>query len=655
MTRRTRWLWVAGTCVLTTQLSQAQTPALSPTPVLDGEFVVRHVDSLWSAAVARGTRRADGTPGPRHWVQSARYELDATVVPATSAIRGSGLLRYRNRSPDTLRTISLTLAQNLFRAGAPHDEVVPRTGGIVLESFCIARLTAAPAAQRCGASGAAAVTPNLRLDNTVAWLRLPAPLAPGDSIDLRASWRFTLPSDAAPRIGTDGEVSMIGYWYPQFAVYDDVAGWQADPYLATGEFYMDAADYDVRITLPGGYLVAATGVLQNAAEVLPSGVRDRLARARRSFAAVPVVSDSLRRAGGATLASPRLTWRFTASGVRDFAFYTSKKVVWDAMAALVPRAGTALTDTVLIHAFYRPSERGWRRAADFGRQSIEHFSRLLWPYPWPQMTLVEGIVDGGMEFPMLTIVSAGNEPRGLLTTLGHEVGHMWAPMQVGADERRFAWMDEGIASWLERSLLRASTGRDDDDEGIPDLYRMAARIHAEQSMLTHADHYSGTLTYTAASYDKLVVVLRAFAAEHGDSAVVRGLRAYGAAWAGRHPYPPDFTRLVLADAGLAREAFVREWATGTGSFDARIDSVTHAAGDSLQVHVSVAGGAFLSVPVVVKRDDGRSETMLIAAATFRAEPHQVLSVANGRTVTAVLLDPERTRPDLDTSNQRWSP
>jgi len=174
-------------------------------------------------------------------------------------------------------------------------------------------------------------------------------------------------------------------------------------------------------------------------------------------------------------------------------------------------------------------------------------------------------------------------------------------------------------------------------------------------MLTHADHYSGTLTYTAASYDKLVVVLRAFAAEYGDSAVVHGLRAYGAAWTGRHPYPPDFTRLVFAAAGAERDAFVREWVAGTGSFDARIDSVRRQGRDSLAVHLHVHGGAYLSVPVVVRRDDGRSERIVVPAAAFRAERAPVLVIGRARAVTSIVLDPERTRPDLDTGNQRWAP
>lgn len=625
--------------------------------MLDGEFVVRRADSLWNAAVARGTRDTSGAPGARHWVQGARYELQATYEPVERTLRGAGLLRYRNHSPDTLRSIALQLAQNLFRSGAPRDERVPVTGGIAVDSFCIARQAGAPAARTCGASSATPrpVTPDLRVDNTVAWLTLPVPLAPGDSIDLRTRWHFTVPPETAPRMGSDGEVSMIGYWYPQFAVYDDVAGWDADPYLGTGEFDMDHADYDVRLTLPPGWLVAATGVLQDAGDVLPPPLRERLQRAARSFAAVSVVNDTLRRSGGATLRAASLTWHFTATQVRDFAFYTSREVVWDAMAALVPRAdGTGATDTVLVHAFYRPAVKAWRRAADDGRQSIEHFSRTLWPYPWPQMSLVEGIVDGGMEYPMLTAVSVGSDARELLTTLSHEIGHMWFPMQVASNERRFAWMDEGLASWLERSLLRASTGHDDDEDGLPDLYRTVAGMKGEQGMLVHADHYSGPLTYTAASYDKLVVVLRAFAAEWGDTTLVRGLGRYGRAWRGRHPYPADFTRMVFAAAGAEREAFVREWVAGTGHFDARIDEVARE-GDSLSVSIRVDGGALLSVPVVVTRDGGRTETTLLRASAFRAVPRQVLRIPDARTVVSIVLDPARTRPDLDTSNQRWAP
>ena len=638
---------MAGACALVAQVCAAQ----SAPSVLDGRTVVQRVDSLWRSAVSRGTRAESGMPGPQYWVQHARYELRATIDPTAAKLRGEGTLRYHNRSPDTLRVIALTLAQNLFRSGAPRDEAVPTTGGVSLDGLCVSKQRGAPAAALCSSDR---TTGALRVDFTVAWLTLPAPLLPGDSVDVMARWRFAIPPDAAPRMGTDGSVSMLGYWYPQFAVYDEVTGWQVDPYLATGEFYMDHADYDVRITAPAGYLVAATGTLRNPGAVLPAPVRDRLQRAARSFAAIPVVSDSVRKAGGATLSGSALTWHFTADSVRDFAFYVSREVVWDAMAALVPRTAGAGSDTVLIHAFYRPRERLWRRAADYGRQSIEHYSRTLWRYPWPQMTVVEGIVSGGMEYPMLTIVSVGNDPRELQTTIAHEVGHMWFPMQVGSDERRFAWMDEGLASWLERSAMRASSGRDDDTDGIPDLYRMIQSMRAEQSMLTHSDHFRTSLAYTAAAYDKLVVVLRAFATEYGDSSLVHGVRAYGRAWSGRHPYPPDFTRLVFAAAGGERDAFVNEWIRGTGRFDARITDVARER-DTLTVSIRSDGGAHLSVPVQIMRDDRAAETILIPASAFRREMTQQLRVGGARSVTAIVLDPQRTRPDVDAAGRRWSP
>jgi aminopeptidase N len=297
--------------------------------------------------------------------------------------------------------------------------------------------------------------------------------------------------------------------------------------------------------------------------------------------------------------------------------------------------------------------RSWRAAADDGRRSIEHFSRLLWPYPWPQMTLVEGIVEGGMEYPMLSAVSVGPDARDLRATIAHEIGHMWFPMQVGTNERRFAWVDEGFASWLERSLLRVTNGPDDETDGLPSLYRIMGSRNAP-SMMVHSDHYASGMAYTMASYEKPVVVLRAFAAEFGDSALVAGIRALGARWSGRHPYPADVTRLLFAAAGREREAFVRDWVVGTGTFDAAIVSVTRAH-ETLDVQVRVSGGARLSVPVVITRDDGRTETITLAASAFRTAPVQTIRVGSARRVRRIELDPTRTRPDFDTGNQQWTP
>lgn len=633
--------------------------ARDPARPLDGATVVRAVDSLWSAAVARGTRAADGRPGPRLWTNAARYRLHATLDPRSGRVDGRGTLRYLNRSPDTLRTVVLQLAQNLFAKGAPHVEPVPVTGGVTVEGLCVARAGGAdwraPLPAGCSAEATAPRDPALAIDGTVATLALARPLAPGDSLELLARWHFTLPPKGAPRMGSDGEVAMVGYWYPQFAVLDDVVGWHVDPYLATGEFYADPADYDVAVTVPANVVVVASAPLRNAGEVLRPAVLQRLEKAMRSLAPVAVVTDSVRRARAVTLAGDALTWRFAGEGLRDFAFYASDAVVWDAGAALVPRPdGRPGRDTVLVQALYRPGFREWRKAADYLRVSVELFSRTLWPYPWRQMTAVEGIVEGGMEFPALTVATAG-DARELFVTLAHETAHQWFPMQVSTDERRFAWIDEGLASWLERVAQRAETGSDDDVDGVPDFWRTMVRTGGEETVLRPADRYRSLVTYTVAAYERPVVALRAFALEYGDSALARGIRTFGEAWkGGRHPYPPDFVRMVFAAAGADRDAFAREWLYGTGHLDLALADVA-AVGDTLAVTVRSRGGASLSTTLAVTRADGSVARLPIAAAALRdaAAAGVVVRIPSARTVRALQLDPERRLPDLDRSNDRW--
>jgi hypothetical protein len=254
----------------------------------------------------------------------------------------------------------------------------------------------------------ASVQPGFQIEGTVAWIRLPTPLAPGSAADLELSWEYTIPPDGAPRSGTDGEVFMVAYWYPQFAVYDDVNGWQTDWYMGNAEFYMGYADYDVALTVPAGWLVGATGELKNASEVLTPATRERLAEARRSPQVVHVVTEGDRAPGRSTTTGTggKVTWLFEARNVRDFAWGTSDKYLWDATRAAVGTVGCLPTissgaaasapqpacvqgtDSATINSFYRPSRIpwAWDQSARYARHSIEFLSTFLWPYLYPQMT-----------------------------------------------------------------------------------------------------------------------------------------------------------------------------------------------------------------------------------------------------------------------------
>ena len=392
-------------------------------------------------AVENGTRTRTGMPGPRYWQQRARYRLAAELDPDTRRVSGSGVVRYENHSPDTLALVAVRLYQNLYAPNAVRNEEVPVTGGMALSRVVAQGRALAPRARPVSVRDSA---PGWSLDGTTAWLRLPTPLAPGASADFEFRWSFVLPPDGAPREGTDGEIYYVAYWYPQIAVYDDVSGWQTDPYMANAEFYMGYGDYDVALTVPEGWLVAATGRLANADEVLPPAQRERLARARRTGEIVHVVAEDERGAGAGTVRAPasakgRLTWRFAARGVRDFAWGTSDRYLWDATRALAAdsaSSGSGGGDTVMIHSFYRPERRDWAwdRSAAYVRHSIEFLSRYLWPYPWPQMTAVDGVVScSGMEYPMMTCIGGRRDTLSLYSVTVHETAHMWFPMQVGSD------------------------------------------------------------------------------------------------------------------------------------------------------------------------------------------------------------------------------
>ncbi|MCH8122194.1 MAG: hypothetical protein IH853_03645 [Bacteroidetes bacterium] len=191
-------------------------------------------------------------------------------------------------------------------------------------------------------------------------------------------------------------------------------GWKADPYMGNGEFYMDCGSYDVSLTVPEGWWIGATGELQNPEEVLSEQSRARLNMATNSHDVVHVVMENDREPGTSTLDSPNdlLTWRFMAVEVRDFAFGTSDKYLWDATTAEVAdKNNDHSNDLSMIHAFYRPEEERWAPSAEFAQFSIEFLSNMFMPYPYPHMTMVEGVMGGGMEFPMITHIGGARTDR----------------------------------------------------------------------------------------------------------------------------------------------------------------------------------------------------------------------------------------------------
>ncbi len=650
-----------------------------PAPAVDPAAVARdgrrptpgpvYESPAFTRAVARGTRTHTGRPGPGAWVQHPRYDIDARLDPEEGLVHGRERVFYRNASPDTLTRLAVHVRQNVFAPGSPRRQPAPITGGVTLERVTVdgrawASEPAADPAQPITASPPGPPRAGrYAVQGTVMWVALTRSLAPGDSTRLEVDWSYApppAPSDG--REGHEGHVWFMGYWYPQIAVYDDVHGWVADPYLLEAEFYMEPADYDVRLTVPHGWVVGATGELRNAADVLSRAALDSLAAARRSGRVVRVEEPGPAARAAFADGGPTATWHFTADSVRDFSWGASDAYVWDATRALV--GDGAAPDTVAIHSFYRRSvpAAAWAvGGARYTRDAIEQMSSYLWPYPWAQMTSMEGVLDGGgMEYPMMTLMQPWADTLSLAGDLMHETGHMWFPMQVGSNETRHPWMDEGFTQFDVAQAMRVLYGEprdggraNDSEPGQRRLYVAAARRGEDLGLMRDGDLFPQDL-YFIMYYDKTAQVLAALRGILGEETFHHAYREYGRRWIGRHPYPEDFFNTIDDVSGRDLSWFWRTWFYEGWSLDQAVAGV-ETRGDSVAIILEDRGMAPMPVLLAVTRADGSAQRIDIPADVWLGGArHHVVEVPARPEVVRVEIDPDGLFPDVDRTNQRWS-
>ncbi|MEJ2539467.1 MAG: M1 family metallopeptidase [Gemmatimonadota bacterium] len=616
-------------------LLAAALPSLTPQDTLP-------VPHAYLDALEAGTRTRTGAPGPNYWTQRVGYDIEVRLYPRDARVSGSEVIRYENRSPDTLDEVWLNLPQNVYAPGNPRNRTVPVTGGFDLE-----RVVVQGSEVTLGEPG--------RPVPTAVGIELPSPIPPGGTAELEITWSFAVP-EGTFRMGREGtEVFYLAQWFPQVATYDDLNGWARDPYLGDGEFYLDYGDYQVAITAPEGWLVSASGVLQNPEEVLrPEAVEQFLAPSREAVTAV--VSQADRTAGRATApgdAEGLLTWRYRAENVRDFAWGASDRYVWDITTAEYddPDGGRR---TAAIHALYRPDQPNWERAAEYARHAIESHS-AWYPYPYPQMTVNEGVIGGGMEYPMITIIGGGRTPLSLYGVISHELAHMWWPMVVGTNERRHAWMDEGLASFSED--LFTPTLFPDSPGGLGSMrgYLRVAGTDSETESMRPADLYGPYGNRGLASYGKPATVFRALRGYLGEDLFDDALRTYTRRWAYKHPHPLDLFWTFETVTGMDLDWYFRPWFYTTGVMDQAIDGVS-VSEDGREVRLFLKDSGEIPMPVVaVLEVEGGDPVRVTAGHDAWQDGRMELEVRLPAPVIRVVLDPEMMFPDIDREDNSWTP
>lgn len=555
-------------------------------------------------------RAASGAPGHAYWQNRADYAIEATLDDAKRHLSGTAAITYHNRSPDALDYLWLQLDQN-YQAHNADSRTVPNSRrGPDLQRISYRALDRMLYQEGYdGTMTIAAVTDEAgrplphTIVKTMMRVDLPAPLAPGASTTFRVAWNFPINDmkRANERTGyehfaEDGHRTYtIAQWFPRMAPYTDYTGWQHKQFLGTGEFSLEFGDYTVRLTVPADHVVGATGVLQNPDEVLTPVQRERLAQAQREFAkpvfiVTPDEAKAASRPGAAPTATK--TWVFRAENVRDFAFASSRRFIWDAMAvegathpptperpggiadrmyrppvmamSLYPKEGLPLWDKYSTHAI---------------AHTIQVFSRYTFAYPYPVAWSVLAGFSGGMEYPMICFNGPRPEPDGtypkrtkyaLIGVIIHEVGHNYFPMIVNSDEREWTWMDEGLNSFVQ--MLAQEEWEQDypqrrGERELVDYMRRTDRVPVMSSSDTIAE--LGNNSYAQPTVALNVLREHVLGRERFDHA----FRTFSRRWQFKRPTPADFFRTMEDASGTDLDWFWRGWFYSTDRIDVAIDEV----------------------------------------------------------------------------------
>ena len=601
-------------------------------------------------------RTGSGRPGPRYWQQQVNYKIDATLDPAKNEVRGRETIHYVNRSPDALPYLWMFVEQNLCAPnsvtnvlnqpplvflGATFDfSCQGFNGGLTLETLRVGGVNA-----------------KHTIFGTTMRVDLPAPLAPGASIDIEVAWRFNVPPQGGGRMGHDGPLYEIAQWYPRLAVYDDVHGWNHEPYIGAGEFYLEYGNFDVSLIVPASYIVAATGELMNPEQVLTPTQRTRLAAARKSDTAVAIIRGD--EVGNMELTRPRvyahgelsalnpvpsLTWHYTATNVRDFAFAAGPNFRWDASGY----------DGILIESLYRPAADKWPEVNRMGREAIKYFSEQWYRYPWSHATTVEGPIEG-MEYPMLTFTPNSPAREDQQWVIAHEFGHEWFPMTVGSNERLYPWMDEGFNSFIDLANAAkyfSGTAYGDSIEVHPlHLYADHARAGEEQPLITNPTQVHDLFWV---GYQKPALMMQMLRYQVlGKDRFDAAFREYIKAWAFKHPTPADFFRVMRDESGMYLDWFWRSWIYTTARLDQAIDSVGARSDGGSNIYLSNRGTMVMPAELSIGFADGSQATVKLPIEMWNLGAEFVYRVPQKKRVGRAEVDPGRSLPDVDRANNVW--
>ncbi|MEQ1825037.1 MAG: M1 family metallopeptidase, partial [Pirellula sp.] len=538
-----------------------------------------------------GYRSASGEPGPDYWQQKVDYNIDVTLNDKDQSLHGNETIRYHNRSPHTLRYVWLQLDPNIFSPDSTASKTRsfrgagPSSGRMSTSEFesMLLRKTFDGGCKIDSVTDQKGTELSKTIVDTMMRIDLGEPLAPGQAFTFKIRWNYKI-NNARLLNGRTGYeffekdgnyIYEMAQWFPRFAAFTDVTGWQHKQYLGQGEFTLEFGDYIVRITAPADHVVAATGVLQNPNEVLTEEQRERLSKAKRADKPQFIVTPEEAKENEKSKADRTKTWVYHAEEVRDFAFACSRKFIWDAQ-------GHAVNGNSVMAMSYYPKE-GEPLWSKYSTHAIIHtlnvYSRYTFDFPYPIAISVNGPI-GGMEYPMICFngprpkedgTYSSNTKYGLISVIIHEVGHNYFPMIVNSDERQWSWMDEGINTFLQFLAEQEWEDEYPSQRGEPDAIVPYMQSSNQVPIMTNSE---SIMQFGPNAYTKPATALNILRETVlGRELFDFSFKEYARRWKFKRPMPADFFRTMEDASGIDLDWFWRGWFYTTEHCDIAIEKV----------------------------------------------------------------------------------
>lgn len=536
-------------------------------------------------------RTASGAPGPAYWQQKADYNIKAELDEEKLMLKGSETITYHNNSPDVLTYLWLQLDENehssVNNANYQNSSRMPRQ----VNESALSNLETPKEDNGYGfkilkVTDASNKALPYIINKTMMRIDLPAPLKPGQKFVFNIDWTYNI-TDRLVFGGRGGYeyfpedgnyLFTMAQWYPRLCVYSDFRGWQNHQFTGRGEFALTFGDFNVEMTVPADHIVGATGECQNYDEVLTKTQKERWEKAQTAKDVIEIVTLEEAKKAEKSKSKAKKTWKFKAENVRDFAWTSSRKFVWDAMPTYVEGK------KVMCMSFYGKEAYGLYRK--FSTKAVAHtiqvYSKFTFPYPYPVAQSVEA--SNGMEYPMICFNYGRTNPDGtysestkygMIGVIIHEVGHNFFPMIVNSDERQWTWMDEGLNTFLEYLAEELWDNKFPTRRGPAFQITDYMRLPKDQlePIMTNSENIVqfGPNAYSKPATGLNILRETIMGRELFDFA----FKEYARRWAFKHPEPADFFRTMEDASGEDLDWFWRGWFFSTDACDLSLDTVRY--------------------------------------------------------------------------------